>query len=236
MTVEKLLNIVVTLHIAGTTWMLMNSVSTFRRRTATSLLRSLLSIVAIKKSGCTNQLNTWQWMVLWAGTIEFYFHLVMTHIMHVFLTLPTMISSIQKPTATICLSIQTDHWFAHVVTILCTWTTALPANLFVMSISKSSMIKYNYGPLFLWGGVLISTLVCQAQHEQCCNQWAFQKPKDGNHHEFHILPHFIQMVEWDVPHNGNGLLEIEQGVKQAWVWSEQPLREWLHRFLLPQYC
>ena len=49
--------------------------------------------------------------------------------------------------------------------------------------------------VFWQGGVLICALVHQAQLEQCCFQQAFQEPYDRNHHQLHIVSHFMQKVD-----------------------------------------
>jgi hypothetical protein len=62
--------------------------------------------------------------------------------------------------------------------------------------------------VLLRGGVLISVLVCQVQHEQSCDQRDFQEPYDGNRQQLHLVPHCIQNVERNVLYNGHRLLEI----------------------------
>jgi len=90
--------------------------------------------------------------------------------------------------------------------------------------------------VFFRGGVSISALVRQAQHEQSCYQRAFQEPYDGSRQQLHILPHFIQKVERNVLLNGHWLVEIRQSVSQSFGWSKQPSQRWLHTFLLLQSC
>jgi len=90
--------------------------------------------------------------------------------------------------------------------------------------------------MFLRGGVSISALVRQAQLEQSCYQRAFQEHYDGNHQRLHFVPHSIQKVEWNVLPNGHRLFGIPQSVLQLFPRSKQPLRGWLHRFLLLQSC
>jgi len=78
--------------------------------------------------------------------------------------------------------------------------------------------------VFLRGGVLISTLVRQAQLQQSYYQRAFQEPYDGNHQQLHFVPHFIQKVEPNVLRNGHQLLEIRQSVLQLFGRFKQPSR------------
>jgi len=90
------------------------------------------------------------------------------------------------------------------------------------------------GTILLWGGVLISAQVRQAQLEQRCCQTAFQEPCDGNRQQLHFVPYYIQIVEQHVLRNGHWLLEIRQTVLQLFGWYKQPKQPWLHMCLLPE--
>jgi len=44
------------------------------------------------------------------------------------------------------------------------------------------------------------------------------------------------MVEWNVLRDGHRLLDIWHSVLQSFGRSKQPSRQWLHTFLVPQFC
>jgi len=90
---------------------------------------------------------------------------------------------------------------------------------------------------FSWeGGVSISTLVCQAQHVQSCNQRAFQELYDGNRQQLHFFPHMIDNIARNVLCDGHRLVGVCQCLFQFFASSKQPSQWWLHTFLLLQSC
>ena len=82
----------------------------------------------------------------------------------------------------------------------------------------------------------ISTLVHQARLLQSCYQWAFQEPYHGNCQRLHFVPQLIQKGVRNVLHNGHWLMELWQSVIQLFSRSKQLSQQWMHPFLLLQFC
>jgi len=79
--------------------------------------------------------------------------------------------------------------------------------------------------MFLEGGMLISTLMPQAQLEQNRYQWAVQEPYDGNCQQLHFVTYCIQKVIWNALYNSYRLWEIRHTVSLLSGRSNQPSQQ-----------
>jgi hypothetical protein len=122
-TVETLLNVVATVHFANETCIFVDRVFTARRHTPTSALESLTSAATTVNGLYRYQPNNCQMMVLRVSTIVFYIQSFINRITTHYFTLPTIIAAIQKLTARLPVSIQSNLHFVPRFVLLHTWTT-----------------------------------------------------------------------------------------------------------------
>jgi len=140
-TVKTLQSIVWTLYFSNKTWIFVNSLFTAGWSSPTFAHTSLTTGRTSEKPYSIYQGNNGQMVVLRSSTILFYIHVFTNHIPTICVTFTMIHPAIQKPTAKIHVSIESNLLSGYIFKILHTWTSVWTARLLDRWISICSTMK-----------------------------------------------------------------------------------------------